>query len=42
MNIPTNLQNLDKKPILHNEVWDSGKMKEALLSYLKGNNNDKG
>ncbi|MBU3132114.1 threonine synthase [Clostridium gasigenes] len=42
VNIPTNLQKLDEKPILHNEVWDSGNMKEALLSYLKGNNNDKG
>lgn len=37
VNIPTNLQNLDKKPILHNEVYDKGNMRGALLSYLKGN-----
>ncbi|HEY5524344.1 MAG TPA: threonine synthase [Clostridium sp.] len=33
--IPTNLKDLDKKQILHEEVWDKDKMKEAILSYLK-------
>lgn len=33
--IPTNLKDLDKKEILHDEVWDKDKMKDALLSYLK-------
>lgn len=36
VDIPTNLQNLDKKTILHNEVWDKANMRESLLSYLKG------
>lgn len=33
--IPNNLKNLDKKEILHNEVWDKDQMEKALLSYLK-------
>ena len=33
--IPTNLKDLDKKQILHEEVWDKDEMKEAILSYLK-------
>jgi len=33
--IPTNLKDLDKKKILHEEVWDKDEMKEAILSYLK-------
>ena len=33
--IPENLKNLDKKKVLHDEVWDKDKMKDALLSYLK-------
>lgn len=33
--IPKNLKDLDKKEILHNEVWDKDDMKKALLSYLK-------
>lgn len=33
--IPTNLRDLDKKKILHEEVWDKDEMKEAILSYLK-------
>ena len=33
--IPKNLRDLDKKEILHNEVWDKDDMKKALLSYLK-------
>lgn len=37
VNIPDNLQSLDKKPILHNEVWDKENMRGALLSYLNGN-----
>lgn len=35
VNIPTNLKDLDKKSILHNEVWDKDKMRDALLSYVK-------
>lgn len=35
MDIPTNLKDLDKKQILHNEVWDKDQMRDALLSYLK-------
>ena len=33
--IPENLKDLDKKEVLHDEVWDKDKMKDALLSYLK-------
>ena len=33
--IPENLKNLDKKKVLHDEVWEKDKMREALLSYLK-------
>lgn len=33
--IPVNLRNLDKKKILHKDVCDKDKMKEAILSYLK-------
>lgn len=33
--IPKNLKNLDKKEIVHKEVWDKEEMKKALLSYLK-------
>lgn len=33
--IPTNLKDLDKKQVLHEEVWDKDEMKEAILSYLK-------
>ena len=36
VDIPVNLQNLNKKPIIHNEVCDKDKMRDALLSYLKG------
>lgn len=36
VNIPENLNNLDKKPVLHNEVWDKDNMKDAVLSYLNG------
>lgn len=35
VNIPTNLKDLDKKQILHNEVWEFEKMRDALLSYVK-------
>lgn len=33
--IPVNLKDLDKKKVLHDEVWEKDKMREALLSYLK-------
>jgi threonine synthase len=33
--IPKNLVGLDRKEILHDEVWDKNEMKKALLSYLK-------
>jgi threonine synthase len=33
--IPENLKNLDKKAVLHDEVWEKDKMRDALLSYLK-------
>lgn len=33
--IPENLKNLDKKPVLHDEVWGKDKMRDALLAYLK-------
>ena len=33
--IPKNLKGLDKKDILHDEVWDKDEMKKAILSYLK-------
>ncbi len=33
--IPNNLKGLDKKAILHDEVWDKDEMKKAILSYLK-------
>ena len=33
--IPKNLLGLDKKKILHEEVWEKSEMKEALLSFLK-------
>jgi threonine synthase len=33
--IPNNLKDLDKKKVLHDEVWDKDKMREALLSYLR-------
>ncbi|MDS0525069.1 threonine synthase [Clostridium sp. SHJSY1] len=33
--IPENLVGLEKKKILHNEVWDKDEMEKALLSYLK-------
>lgn len=33
--IPENLVGLDKKEVLHKEVWDKDEMKKALLSYLK-------
>lgn len=33
--VPVNLKGLDKKPVLHDEVWDKDEMEEALLSYLK-------
>ena len=33
--IPRSLKGLDKKEILHNEVWDKDEMLDALLSFLK-------
>ena len=36
VDIPINLQNLDKKPIIHKEVWEKDNMRDALLSYLEG------
>lgn len=33
--IPENLKDLDKKSVLHDEVWEKDKMRDALLSYLK-------
>lgn len=33
--IPNNLRGLDKKEILHKEVWDKDDMRKALLSYLR-------
>ena len=33
--IPNNLKNLDKKEVLHDEVWEKDKMRDALLSYIK-------
>lgn len=36
VDIPINLQNLDKKTILHKEVWEKDKMRDALISYLEG------
>lgn len=33
--IPKNLNSLDKKEVIHNEVWDKADMRKALLSYLK-------
>ena len=33
--IPNNLKDLDKKKVLHDEVWDKDEMKQALLSYIK-------
>ncbi|MGG7178698.1 threonine synthase [Clostridium paraputrificum] len=33
--IPKNLNGLDKKEVLHNEIWDKDEMRKALLSYLK-------
>lgn len=35
VNVPENLKDLDKKKVLHDEVWDKDQMREALLSYLK-------
>lgn len=35
VSVPVNLKGLDKKPVLHDEVWDKDEMKKALLSYLK-------
>ncbi|MDB2115771.1 MULTISPECIES: threonine synthase [Clostridium] len=35
VDIPKNLKGLDKKEILHNEVWDKDEMLDALLSFLK-------
>lgn len=35
VDIPRNLKGLDKKEILHNEVWDKDEMLDALLSFLK-------
>lgn len=32
--IPSSLLSLNKKQVLHNEVWDKEEMKKALLSYL--------
>lgn len=37
LDIPINLQNLDKKPVIHNEIWDKDYMRDPLLSYLEGN-----
>lgn len=33
--IPQNLKDLDKKKVLHDEVWDKTEMVKALLAYLK-------
>lgn len=33
--IPANLKGLNKKKVLHKDVFDKDKMEEALLSYLK-------
>lgn len=33
--VPKNLKGLDKKAVLHDEVWDKDEMEKALLSYLK-------
>ena len=33
--VPKNLLGLDKKKILHEEVWEKSEMKEALSSFLK-------
>lgn len=33
--IPDNIKDLDKKKVLHDEVWEKDKMREAILSYLK-------
>ena len=35
VDIPRSLKGLDKKEILHNEVWDKDEMLDALLSFLK-------
>ncbi|MBE6051295.1 MAG: threonine synthase [Clostridium sp.] len=32
--IPKNLLNLDKKKVLHNEVWEKSEMKKALEAFL--------
>ena len=33
--IPANLKGLNRKKVLHKDVFDKDKMEEALLSYLK-------
>lgn len=33
--IPKNLQELDKKKVIHDEVWEKTEMVDALLAYLK-------
>lgn len=33
--IPANLKDLDKKKVLHDEVWDKSEMRDALLAFLK-------
>lgn len=35
VDIPKNLQDLDKKKVLHDEVWEKTEMVDALLAYLK-------
>ena len=35
VDIPNNLKDLDKKDVLHKEVWEKTEMEKALLSYLK-------
>lgn len=36
IDIPTNLQNLDKKTILHKDICHKDDMREALMSYIEG------
>lgn len=33
--VPKNLKDLDKKQVLHDEVWEKEQMRDALLAYLK-------
>ena len=38
--IPKNLKELDKKKVLHKDVYEKKEMKQALLKFLKVNYND--